>query len=240
MADETLLRQTIGLADACELLQAAVPYPYEALCEGLASGALVEDARACLEEIGLGPAQTEEACAGWEALRGRDPEELLAGLRRAYSLLHIRQGSGVAVWPYEAAFLHAAAGKPGEPALFRAPVTLAVEASMREAGVLPEDSRNEPCDSARDEFSFLSYLLGKEAEGLSADDGDAAALWRGRSDRFLAEHALRWLPAFFAAVARETQQAEEQEAPSCAPLFYSSLCSFGKGVMGALALRLPS
>ena len=73
--------------------------------------------------------------------------DLLALLKREYSLLYMAPGPDVSVWPYEAPFRFVAEGREGVPTLFRAPVTLDVERHMREAGVLPKDARREPSDS---------------------------------------------------------------------------------------------
>ena len=141
-----------------------------------------------------------------------------------------------AVWPYESAFLHVEAGRDGEPALFRSAVTLDVEKAMREAGGLPPDARTEPCDSVWDEFMFLSYLFGSEAEALDADDAEAAEQFRGRARAFVGDHASRWLPGFFDAVARELPGvADPESAPA---LFYRGLCSYGACVMDAVARRV--
>lgn len=47
------------------------------------------------------------------ALPDEDAEALGAALRRAWSLLYARQGSGVAIFPYESAFVHVREGLPG-------------------------------------------------------------------------------------------------------------------------------
>ena len=234
MVDENELRTVIGLADACELLAAATPFPGEELARGLAEGTLAADARSCLEDCGVEPCEAADACAAWSGLAGQDADALLAQLRRVHSLLFMRQGNGVAVWPYESAFRHVAEGKGGEPALFRSPVALAVEGAMREAGVLPEDSRVEPCDSAWNELAFLSYTIGSEAEALAADDGQAAALWRQRSERFVEEHALRWLPAFFEAVSRALATVGPDDESRT---FYEGLSAYGLRVMELLGKR---
>lgn len=233
MVDESSLRKTIGLADACELLARTTAFPDEDLADGLSDGRLAVDARSCLEDCGIAPDRIAAVCEPWEKLAGEDRAGLFADLRRAHSLLFMRQGHGVAVWPYESAFLHTQIGKEGEPVLFRSSVTLAVEQMMRDAGVLPADSDTEPSDSVWNEFVFLSYLLGSEAEALDAGNGDAAALARSRSEAFVAEHAFRWLPGFFDSVERELPAAT---APaSSADRFYRGLSSYGACIMDALA-----
>lgn len=236
MVDEKTLKEAIGLADACELLAAAAAFPDEALADALSDGRLVADARSCLDDCGVGPEEAAAACGSWADLAGKDRDAMLSEVRRASSLLFVRQGDGVAVWPYESAFLHVEAGRDGEPALFRSSVTLDVEKSMREAGGLPPDARTEPCDSVWDEFMFLSYLFGREAEALDEGDAEAAELFRGRARAFVGDHASRWLPGFFDAVACELPRvAGPESAPA---LFYGGLCSYGACVMGAVARRV--
>ncbi len=231
MVDENELRTVVGKADACELLAAAAPFPTEELARGLAEGTLAADTRGCLEDCGIAPDEAADACAAWNELVGCDADALLGKLRRAHSLLFMRQGDGVAVWPYESAFRHVVDGKDGEPALFRAPITLAVEGSMRDAGVLPENSRVEPCDSIWSELSFLSYAIGSEAAALTAEDEEGAALWRERSERFVGEHALRWLPAFFEAVSHALPVVVDDDE---ARTFYAGLSAYGLRVMELL------
>lgn len=201
MIEEKEICRIIGLADACELLCAATAFPDEALAVALCDGSLVADARACLSDAQASSAEADAACADWEALVGRSATTLAASLRRVHSLLHVRQADGVAVFPYESAFRFVADGHEGEPGLFRSPVTLAVEAQMREAGVVPADVRTEPCDSMWNEAAFLSFLLGSEAAALSEDDLDAAANWRRREQLFLEEHLMKWLSDFLSVTA---------------------------------------
>lgn len=233
MVDENELRRVVGLADVCELLASATPFPNENLANALADGGLAGDALACLEDCGVAHDQAVAACSSWDRLVGQSASAILADIRRTHSLLFVRQGSGVAVWPYESAFLHVRAGKTGEPALFRGPVTLEVEQAMREVGVLPRDSRVEPCDSVWDEFMFLSYLFGNEADALNSGDAEAVALYRGRSAAFAERHALRWMPGFFGAIERKLSDVAEPESAS--HLFYGGLCSYGTCVMELLS-----
>ncbi len=248
MTDERDLREAIGLADACELLASVSIFPNDILADALFDGRLAGDARSCLEDCGIDPDEAAVICEPWERLVGKDRDTTLAHLRRTHSLLFVRQGDGVAVWPYESAFLHAEAGKDGEPALFRSAVTLDVEKMMREAGGLPQDARTEPCDSVWDEFMFLSYLFGSEADALNADDEEAMELFRGRSKAFVEEHASRWLPSFFDAVDREISGMGEVEKTEgsegfgsledASLLFYKGLCSYGVHVMEVMSRRI--
>lgn len=225
MIDEKALKETIGFADACELLASISVFPDVALVDALIDGRLLADAQSCLEDCGVEADEVSSICEPWAKLVNGDKDEILADLRRTYSLLFVRQGDGVAVWPYESAFLHVKAGKDGEPALFRSAVTLDVEKMMKEAGGLPQDARKEPCDSIWHEFMFLSYLLGSKAEALDSGDEGTAELFRGRFEAFVEEHASRWLSGFFDAVILELPKVTEFGSSS--DLFYRGLCSYG-------------
>lgn len=230
MVDEKALKKAIGLADSCELLASATAFPDRALADALSDGRAMADARSCLEDCGVAPDEVSRVCEPWESLAGQDPAAILADLRRAHSLLFVRQGNGVAVWPYESAYLHAEADRGGEPVLFRSAVTLDVERMMREAGALPQDSRVEPCDSVWSEFAFLSSVLAGEAAALHAGDEEASVLSRERFAAFVEAHARRWLPGFFDAVARELPSIAESDG--VANRFYRGLCLYGSCVMG--------
>ena len=220
MTEERELRRIIGLADACELLCAATAFPDEALAAALCDGSLTSDARACLADAQIDDAAGEAACADWEALAGRDAATLAASLRRTHSLLHVRQADGVAVFPYESAFRFVAGGHEGEPGLFRSPVTIAVEAQMREAGVMPANARTEPCDS-----------IWNEATALMENDLDAAGAWRHRAQLFIEEHLMRWLPDFLCVTAQKARAlAGDGLADEDAVRFRTGLSAWGAQV----------
>ncbi|MCI8469014.1 MAG: molecular chaperone TorD family protein [Eggerthellaceae bacterium] len=196
MQDEPELRRAVGLADACELLSAATAFPGEPLAAALSGGALVDDAAACLVDAGASEDEARAACARWASLGGTDAELLAADLRRVHSLLHIRQGDGVALFPYEGAFRCVREGHGDNPGLFRSPLTLDVEARMREVGALPADARTEPCDSMWTEAAFLAALLGSRAAALEAGDDEAATAWLAHAERFRDGHLMTWLAPF--------------------------------------------
>lgn len=239
---QTALERLAGLADAFELLRVATSFPAEELARAAVTGALADDARSCLEDCGMAPEAAAAVVAPWTVLAGGDAGELWAAMKRGHSLLHVRQGAGVAVWPYESAFIHRRMGMPGEPALFRTHVTLAVEASMRTAGVLPEDYLVEPCDSVWDECSFIAYLLGDEAAALASGDGMPDALAetrRGQLTAFVREHVLAWLPEFFDAVADQAEcgfgaLGTPGESVGLAQSYYRGLAAFGRQAVAQL------
>lgn len=116
-------------------------------------------------------------------------------MRKEYTRIYLSPVR-VLVYPYESAFLHVESGREGVPVLFRSAVTLDVEAQMREAGVISKNARKEPCDSVFQEFEFMSFMYGSLAAAIQEGDEAACDLWQGRVERFLNEHALRWMPAF--------------------------------------------
>ncbi len=190
------LKRAVGKADACELLACAFAFPSERLAEGLASGALADDAEACLHDTGADGDVAREVADNLRVWRGADASELRARMRITYSRLYLAPGGYTPIFPYESAFLHVEKGAPGIPTLFRTPVTLDVERQMHEAGVAAKNERTEPCDSVFEEFEFLSYLFAKQADALNRESDEEAADWQDRARRFVDEHAQVWLPAF--------------------------------------------
>ena len=190
------VRRAIGVADTCELLNCAFAFPDGAFAEGVASGAVASDVRSCLVDAGAPGDEAGVAAAALAPWEGVDAAELLAAMRRTYSLLYLAPGGHTPIFPYESAFLHVQRGLPKAPSLFRSRVTLDVERQMREAGVRAKDDRTEPCDSVFEEFEFLSYLYARQAEALRCDDDGEAGVWSERAQRFVNEHAGVWMPAF--------------------------------------------
>ena len=138
----------------------------------------------------------------------------------------------------ESAFVHVREGLPGAPALFRTALTLRVEKTMRESGVLPKDAETEPCDSAWNEWAFLSFLLGSEAASLEAEDEEAVALWRGRVADFVRDHAALWLPDFLTRTAEEVERlAQAGKVDPAAERFYGALAAYGRFLLATLAER---
>ena len=224
------MRKVVGLADGCELMSALTRFPDNDVAAAVASGSVHDDAVGCAKDVA---AARDDVCAADE-----DAEALGAALRRAWSLLYARQGSGVAIFPYESAFVHVREGLPGAPALFRTALTLRVEKTMRESGVLPKDAETEPCDSAWNEWAFLSFLLGSEAASLEAEDEEAVALWRGRVADFVRDHAALWLPDFLTRTAEEVERlAQAGKVDPAAERFYGALAAYGRLLLATLAER---
>ena len=237
------MRETIGLVDGCELMGALTRFPDSDLALAVTSGLVRDDAIGCARDIvsehgdGQGDA-VEILCEGFGCVGNEEVDALCSALRRAWSLLYVRQGSGVAVFPYESAFIHVRAGVPGEPALFRSALTLRVERTMRESGVLPKDAETEPCDSVWNEWAFLSFLLGSEAASLEAEDEEAVALWRGRVADFVRDHAALWLPDFLTRTAEEVERlAQAGKVDPAAERFYGALAAYGRFLLETLAER---
>lgn len=220
------VREAVGAADTCELLNCAFAFPSEALAEGIANGAVLADATACLRDAGVGAERAEEATAGLRPWAGFDAAELYTGMRRVYSLLYLKPGSGTPIFPYESAFIHVQRGLSGAPALFRTPITLDVERQMHEAGVAAKDERTEPCDSVHEEFEFLSYLFARKADALQRDEPEQAREWAERAQRFAGEHVLAWVPAF---MERTRELAPESPYAALAAVALALLEVLGEG-----------
>lgn len=197
-------RMLTGLADICELVAASFAYPADGrLAAALADGSYALDARDCCADAGLSAETIGRGLAGVDKLAGRDTAELADTLKKGHSLLFLAPGSQVPVWPYEAAFRFVASGKSGAPSLFRSPIELDVERHMREAGVMPQNSRTEPPDSIWNEFSFMAYLFARALSALQASDVTASNAWVARARDFEREHLTAWVPAFMEKTAQE-------------------------------------
>lgn len=172
------------------------------------------------------------------ALPDEDAEALGAALRRACRCCTRAKEAEWPFFPTRARLCTFARGCPGAPALFRTALTLRVEKTMRESGVLPKDAETEPCDSAWNEWAFLSFLLGSEAASLEAEDEEAVALWRGRVADFVRDHAALWLPDFLTRTAEEVERlAQAGKVDPAAERFYGALAAYGRFLLATLAER---
>lgn len=198
MSEENTLRRTIGMADAFELLSCLFTFPDAHLAQGLSEGAVAEDAQSCLVDMGASEADVTTVVSALGEWQAADVEPLLSIMRIKYSELYLTPGGHTPIQPYESAFIHVERGLTSAPALFRTPVTLDVEQCMREAGVLPKNARQDPCDSVYGEFAYLSYLYVQLADALYREDEEAITSWTSHIEAFREPHAHAWLPAFMA------------------------------------------
>lgn len=183
-------------SELCALASLAFAFPTEQLAETVASGEFEEswdEAFAALTGRAAACSHAGARAADEYDLEKKAGATTFEQMRREYSRLYDLQGSGVLIWPYESCFLFRERGGKGMPGLFRTPSEMAVEDSMRRAGVQPVDRRTEPADSVAKELAFLSLLFGRGETGL----GDARA--------FLDEHVLQWIPAFMEQTAKKTR-----------------------------------
>ena len=231
------VRRVVGAADLCELLAAAFAFPSAELAGALADGDFRADARACLSDAGVGEDEVERVAARLDGMgKAGSADELLALMRKGYSLLYLAPGAKVPVFPYESAFRHQAEGADGSPALFRSPVTQDVERQMRAVGVMPPHARTEPADSVWNEFSFLSFGFGSLAEALYGGDGAREAECRNMVAYFWDEHGSRWLPAFMDATIEQSDCLDEPTWTDP----YQCLAVFGRVACRAIAERVAA
>ncbi len=192
------MKRLVGAADMFELASVVFAFPDKAVAEGLSSGALQADVRACLQDAGVAP---DEACLRvLDGVRDCKPDELFEELRIAYSLTFLAPGKPP-VYLYESAFVHEASGRTGVATLFRSPSTLDVERLMREAEVLPADYRTIPCDAMPSECAYMAHALGSAVAALQRDSGDEATVWLGRAAGFMRAHGAAWFAPFCDAAA---------------------------------------
>jgi len=197
------LTKAIGLADLCELLKHAFTFPDEQLVQALSEGSFREDMVSCLNDAGASKEKIDGVDVSLAALTLVSKDELLATLRKEFSLLYLVPGEEVPVFPYEGPFRLKNEGRRGKPALFGSAVSLDVEKSMRRAGVIPKSGHKEPIDSVWNEFAFLSFLYGNLAQAIQEQDEEAEERFNRYIADFVGDHGIKWLPAFM----EKTQQA---------------------------------
>jgi TorA maturation chaperone TorD len=84
-------------------------------------------------------------------------------------------------------------------------VTASVEAAYLRDGVATTAGRCAPPDFVAVELEFLYILTIRESEAWAAGDAAEARRLHSSSERFLSEHAQRWLPAFAGAARAESR-----------------------------------
>ena len=96
------MRKVVGLADGCELMSALTRFPDNDVAAAVASGSVHDDAVGCAKDVAAArddgrAGDIEALCEGFVCAADEDAEALGAALRRAWSLLYARQGSGVEI-----------------------------------------------------------------------------------------------------------------------------------------------
>lgn len=197
--------QALCRAAVYRVLALGFSQPDAALVAALHDGEFVgelEDALAVVaaDESGYAVALGQLRRAAGE-LRARPAAELLQELRVEHARLFTGPGLP-AVAGHESEYLEL---RPdgGRGRLYGA-CSAAVAAAYLEEGVALSAGLLEPPDSAAAELEFLYHLCRCEASAWGAGEAREARRSRGAADRFLAEHAGRWLPAFVAAVRATT------------------------------------
>lgn len=175
--------------------------PGERLVEALRMGDLAAELREAVEDLGVGggcaAAQEVEECAV-----AVPADATLQELRVEYARLFTGPGRP-AVACYESEYLE----QPRADGRGRlgGSVAAAVEAAYLQEGVATAAGRREPPDFVAVELEFLFNLSNREADVWAAGDAAEACRLRSASERFLNEHALRWMPAFAGAVRAESR-----------------------------------
>lgn len=202
VAGEELV-EAVGTADMFELLGRVFSFPNQEIANALSDESLYSDLKSCLSDAGVDVSEPlQKSCdAALRSLGGCDASELLEQLRIGYSLTYLSPGKPP-VYPYESAFRHVVDGKPGSPALFRSPVTLDVEREMRQAGVMPVDSRIIPCDAFWNECAYLAYVFGKRADAMQRSDKESLDKWTENASSFVDDHVSKWMGSFLEATAK--------------------------------------
>jgi TorA maturation chaperone TorD len=131
---------------------------------------------------------------------GSSLEERVAELSSEHARLFTGPGRP-AVMCYASQYLDADERSPGR---LNAAAAAYAAAAYPEQGVATVPNRGELPDHVTLELEFLFHLCRCEERAWAAGDDEGALATRRSLDRFLREHAARWLFDFVAAVRRET------------------------------------
>lgn len=135
-----------------------------------------------------------------QALAGRPADEVLRELRVEHARLYTGPGRP-SVPAFESEYLDGDGESPGR---LNGPSTARVARWLRESGFGPAAGHRDLPDHIATELEFLHALALDEANLRSVGQSDEAAARRREVDRFLREHAGRWMPE----LARRTLAAE--------------------------------
>lgn len=201
--DECHGRAALGGAAVYGALSLGFSEPDAALLQGLLDGDLQGALREALEGLDgwqdcAAAARVVEECAAAALSADTTLEELRAEYARLFT------GPGrPAVACYESEYLE----QPRSDGRGRlgGVVASAVEAAYRLEDVATAAGRREPPDFVAVELEFLYVLRGREAEAWAAGEAEEARRLHSASERFLADHAQRWLPAFAGAARTESR-----------------------------------
>jgi len=198
------------LADVCarraavyQALVLGFGEPSELYLAALVGGELVEGLREAVAWLGpdavsYEPALTALGHAGGQAAK------LGAAALRALAVEHARLFTGPghpAVMCYASQYLDGDGRVTGR---LNGAAAAYAAAAYQAQGVTTVPQPRELPDYVATELEFLFHLCRREEDAWVHDDGDAALGLRRALDRFLGEHASRWLPEFAAAVSAAT------------------------------------
>ena len=192
--DERHGRAARGGAAVYRTLSFGFGEPDAALLQGLVDGDLQGALREALDGLNgfqacAAAARAVLKCAAAAGSTAAAFEELRAEYARLFT------GPGTpAVACYESEYLEPPrADRRGR---LGGAVAASVEAAYLRDGVATAAGRREPPDFVAVELEFLYNLAIREAGAWAAGDAAEARRLRSSSERFLTEHARRWLPAF--------------------------------------------
>lgn len=182
------------------LLAVACTLPNQQFVDALDDGSLVSDMRhaACLVGLLSDDLETPSGERAFDQLSAYASHATLSDLRREYTRLFSGPSAILPIW--EASFCWKGASSSGERSLLiRSREAADARRCYREAGV--EVADGESADHMKTECAFAAFLC----EQIAASGSELeAALLVERYERFATTHLARWLPAFFGAVCRET------------------------------------
>jgi TorA maturation chaperone TorD len=178
--------------------------PSEPYLAALAGGELVEGLREAVAWLGPDAVTYEPALTALEHARGQAAKLGVAAALRDLAVEHARLFTGPghpAVMCYASQYLDGDGRASGR---LNGAGAAAAPAAQQRPGVTTAPQPRELPDYMATELEFLFHLCRREEDAWVRGDGDVALGLRRALDRFLGEHASRWLPEFAAAVSAAT------------------------------------
>lgn len=182
------------------LLAVACTLPDQRFVDALGDGSLVNDMGqgACLAGLFSDESITPGGKQAFDRLATYAPRATLSDLRREYTRLFSGPAAVVPIW--EASFCQQGTSWSGESnLLIRSREAVDAQRRYREAGV--EVTDGESADHMKAECAFAAFLC---EQVMAPEDERELALFVERYEHFVSTHLARWLPSFFRAVCRET------------------------------------
>ena len=198
------VRRITALGDLCGVMAVMLDYKTLAqVCDGLSSGALIEDVKAIFSELDIADPRAEDVVRSLEALRDDIASDVLSfvALRPEYTRL-FNHPDKPALPYYEGAFINrrsVAQGReePDHDLLFINQAACDADRQYKRAGVKRSLDENIPGDCMTTEMAFMQHLLGLKTCAVLDGDEQTETEIDGWLHEFMRLHLRVWMGDFF-------------------------------------------